>query len=210
MELAHPLIEKINVIGGFVVAMLSYFLGVHWVLFAGFLVLNVIDWVTGWMKSTLTNKTNSSKGAKGVLKKLGYWIMILLSFSASALFIEIGQTIGVDLQITTLLGYFVLASLILNEIRSIIENFVEAGYKVPGILTKGLQVAEKIIEKENAIGTLFIDTSEEESDTYHFHYDAPMEELKDKDTVTLKVDSNVRLTYDENGELKIEKKDSQE
>ena len=71
-----------------------------------------------------------------------------MAFGASAIFIEIGKVIGIDLGITTLLGWFVLASLLVNEIRSIIENFVEAGYKVPAVLTKGLQVAEKMINKE--------------------------------------------------------------
>ena len=49
---------------------------------------------------------------------------------------------------TVLLGWFVLASLLTNEIRSICENFVEAGYKVPKILTKGLEVAEKVVNKD--------------------------------------------------------------
>ena len=56
--------------------------------------------------------------------------------------------IGIDLKITTLLGWFVLASLLVNEIRSIIENFVEAGFNVPVILTKGLEVADKAINRE--------------------------------------------------------------
>lgn len=47
--------------------------------------------------------------------------MIMVAFGASAVFIEIGKTIGVDLQVTTLLGWFVLASLLINEIRSILE-----------------------------------------------------------------------------------------
>ena len=51
--------------------------------------------------------------------------------------------IGIDLGVTTLLGWFVLASLIVNEARSIVENFVEAGYDVPKILTTGLQVADE-------------------------------------------------------------------
>lgn len=58
------------------------------------------------------------------------------------------QTIGVDLTLTTLLGWFVLASLTVNEARSIIENFVEAGYDVPKILIKGLEVADKKINQE--------------------------------------------------------------
>ena len=74
--------------------------------------------------------------------------MIMISFSASVLFIEIGNTLGIDLGITTLLGWFVLASLAINELRSIVENLVEAGYNVPNILTKGLEVADKIVNKE--------------------------------------------------------------
>lgn len=74
--------------------------------------------------------------------------MIMVAFGASAIFIEIGKTIGFDLGVTTLLGWFVLASLLVNEIRSIIENFVEAGFNVPTILIKGLEVADKAVNKE--------------------------------------------------------------
>lgn len=96
----------------------------------------------------MANKENSVRGWKGVLKKLGYWLMIMVAFGASAIFIEIGKTIGVDLGITTLLGWFVLASLLINEIRSILENFVEAGFNVPIILIKGLEVADKVVNKD--------------------------------------------------------------
>lgn len=147
MNYAEPLIDWYNVITGTIVAVLSYILGEHWFLFAAFLGLNVADWLTGWMKSRIAGVENSQAGWKGVLKKLGYWLMIAVAFGASAIFIEIGKVIGIDLGITTLLGWFVLASLLVNEIRSILENFVEAGYKVPAILTKGLQVAEKMINK---------------------------------------------------------------
>lgn len=136
-----------NAVAGSVVAVLSYLLGPHWILFALFLGLNVADWLTGWMKSRIAHKESSSAGWKGVLKKLGYWIMIVVAFGASTAFIEIGVTIGIDLGITTLLGWFVLASLLVNEIRSILENFVEMGYKVPRILVNGLEVADKKINQ---------------------------------------------------------------
>ena len=54
----------------------------------------------------------------GVMKKLGYWIMILSAFGIGAVFIEIGEIIGIELGVTTMLGWFVLASLSINEIRS--------------------------------------------------------------------------------------------
>ena len=146
-SVSFPIIDKINAIGGVIVALLSYILGEHWFLFVGFLALNVVDYITGCIKSGINGKVNSAKGAKGALKKLGYWIMILVSFGMSGIFVEIGKVIGINLQVTSLIGWFVLSTLIINELRSIIENFVEAGFKVPSILTKGLEVANKTIDK---------------------------------------------------------------
>ena len=145
---ADVIIDTYNAVAGTIIAVLSYILGEHWWLFLAFLLLNVADWLTGWMKSRMAGKENSMKGWKGVLKKLGYWIMIMVGFGASAIFVEVGQVIGIDLGITTLLGWFVLASLLINEIRSILENFVEAGFNVPIILIKGLEVADKVVNKE--------------------------------------------------------------
>jgi toxin secretion/phage lysis holin len=141
-------IDSYNAIVGAIIAVLSCAFGPHWALFAGFLLLNLADWITGWMKSKILNKTSSKTGWKGVLKKLGYWVMILVAFGSSAIFMEIGKTIGIDLGVTILLGWFVLASLLVNEIRSIIENFVEAGFNVPIVLIKGLEVADKVVNKE--------------------------------------------------------------
>ena len=140
--------DTYNAIVGGIVAVLSFVFGEHWILFAIFLLFNIADWITGWMKSRMAGKENSMKGWQGVLKKLGYWLMILVAFAASAVFIEIGNTLGMDLGITTLLGYFVLASLLVNELRSILENFVEAGYNVPTVLVKGLEVADKVVNQD--------------------------------------------------------------
>lgn len=148
MNYANTFIDEYNAVAGAVIAVLSYVLGEHWILFVAFLLLNVADWFTGWMKSRINKKENSVKGWQGVLKKLGYWIMVMVAFGAAAVFVEIGKAIGVDLGITTLLGWFVLASLLINEIRSIVENFVEAGFNVPYILIKGLEVADKAVNKE--------------------------------------------------------------
>ena len=142
-------VDSYNTVVGAIIAFLTMIFGEHWYLFALFLLLNVIDWFTGWMKSNINHKTNSNKGWTGVLKKLGYWIMIIFAFAIAAGLIDIANTIGVDLGITTILGWFVLASLIVNEARSIVENFVEAGYNVPKILTNGLEIADKMINKDN-------------------------------------------------------------
>lgn len=145
-------IDTYNAIVGGIVAVLSYIFGEHWILFALFLAFNVADWITGWLKSRIAGKENSQAGWKGVLKKLGYWLMIMVSFGASAIFVEIGDVLSIDLGVTVLLGWFVLASLLVNEIRSICENFVEAGFDVPEILIKGLEVADQAINREDTGG----------------------------------------------------------
>lgn len=142
-------IDTYNAILGAAVAVLSYILGEHWFLFVLFLLLNVIDWGTGWMKSRINNVENSKAGLKGVLKKLGYWLMIMVAFGASAAFVEVGKIINLDLEVTTLLGWFVLASLLVNEARSICENLVEMGVNVPTILVKGLQAANRVVNQED-------------------------------------------------------------
>ena len=118
--------DSYNAFLGTIIAILTMVFGEHWFIFALFLLLNVADWLTGWMKSRINGVENSVAGWKGVLKKLGYWLMIIVAFAIAAGLIEIGKVINIDLGITTLLGWFVLASLIVNEARSILENFVEA------------------------------------------------------------------------------------
>ena len=141
-------LEKHNLIIGGIIAALTYVFGEHWALFGIFLLFNVADWITGWMKSRFANKENSVKGLTGVAKKLGYWLMVFLAFAAGYWFIAIGSLLGIDLQITKLLGWFVLASLTVNELRSILENFVEAGFDVPRVLVEGLEVADKAFNKD--------------------------------------------------------------
>ena len=141
--MAQSITDSYNAFVGTIIAVLTMVLGEHWYIFAAFLLLNIIDWLTGWMKSRINGVENSTAGWKGVLKKIGYWLMIAVAFAIAAALIEVGEVIGIDLGITTLLGGFVLASLIVNEARSIVENFVEAGYDVPKVLTTGLQVADE-------------------------------------------------------------------
>lgn len=143
---ADIFMNKCNVLLGGIIALLEYLLGAHWVLFVGFLLLNIADYITGCLKSRLNGKSSSVKGAKGALKKLGYWLMIMVAFGMNVIFEEVGKTIGVNLGVTSLIGWFVLATLIINEIRSIVENFIEAGYNIPQSIAKGLEVANKAID----------------------------------------------------------------
>jgi len=137
------------VIGGFT-ALLTAIFGAYWYLFAAFLVLNVLDWLTGWYKARRLGEECSQIGFKGIVKKLGYWVMIAVAFLMANVMERMGTDIlKLDLSILNMVGWFTLACLIVNEIRSILENLVQTGYHVPEILIKGLAVAEKLIKKED-------------------------------------------------------------
>ena len=140
-------VDTYNAVIGGVVTVLSALFGVYWYLFAGYLLLNVLDWLTGWYKSRRLGKEFSKTGLKGILKKTGYWVIILVAFLTPTLFIHLGKDLlGINLDFLMLFGWFTLASLLVNEIRSILENLVECGYNVPEFLIKGLAVTEKLIQ----------------------------------------------------------------
>ena len=76
-------------------------------------------------------------------------MIILVAFLMPKLFIGLGHDLlGINLDFLLLLGWFTLACLLVNEIRSILENLVECGYNVPAFLIKGLAVTEKLINAE--------------------------------------------------------------
>ncbi len=139
-------IDRYNTIMGAIVAVMTAVFGAYWYLFAGYLSLNVLDWLTGWYKARRKKTESSYKGLRGIAMKTGYWVIILVAFLIPALFIHLGQDIlGIELGFLTFLGWFTLASLMVNEVRSILENLVECGYNVPEFLIKGLAVTEKLI-----------------------------------------------------------------
>lgn len=140
------IINWYNAIVGGVVMLLSGLFGQFWYLFGAFLLLNVIDWLTGWAKARKLKQESSSMGLLGLIKKLGYWVMIIVAFLASSVLTALGTDIlQINLDFLILLGWFTLASLLVNEIRSVLENLVEMGYEVPAFLVKGLAVTDELI-----------------------------------------------------------------
>ena len=142
-------VDKYNAIVGSLVAVATALLGAYWYVFAGYLLLNVLDWGTGWYKARKKKEESSYIGLRGILKKVGYWVIILVAFLMPDLLIGLGRDVlGINLDFLMLFGWFTLACLLVNEIRSVLENLVECGYKVPAFLIRGLAVTEKLLETQ--------------------------------------------------------------
>lgn len=142
------ILDGINWFWGAIVMILSSIFGVYWYFFAAFLLAETIDFATGLYKARTLGIESSYKGLKGIVKKLAYWVIIGIAFFLGYAFEDLGEIIGISLGFTYLIGWFTLATFIINEIRSILENFVEIGVNIPVWLIKGLEIAN---DKINAM-----------------------------------------------------------
>ena len=87
-------------------------------LFGIYLLLNVLDWLTGWYKARVKKEASSKAGLNGIIKKVGYWIILLIAFLIPYMFQRLGKDLlDMDLGYLSALGWFTLANLLINEIR---------------------------------------------------------------------------------------------
>lgn len=108
--------------------------------------MNVLDWLSGWLKARILKQENSSAGFIGAVKKSANWFVVFCSFLLSYAFLELGMILHVDTEIASGLGWLVLISLIINEVRSVLENLIQCKIKVPNIFIKGLNIADENID----------------------------------------------------------------
>jgi len=113
---------------------------------ASFLVLNLIDWITGTCKARFLKTESSVDGLYGILKKLGYWIIIFVAFIIGQDMAIMGSELGFEFGFCAYLGWLTIGMLVVNEARSILENLVALGVTVPEILIRGLAIWQTSLE----------------------------------------------------------------
>lgn len=120
--------------------------GGYWYIFITYMIFNLLDWITGLFKAIKSKKLSSHMGINGLIKKLGYWIIIGIAFSFSTMFVIIGkESIGINLSFMYLMGWFTFFILMINEAISILENLVALNIVVPRLLIKSLKRAKNIL-----------------------------------------------------------------
>ena len=92
-------------------------------LFKALLVFIVLDYLSGVMRAIYTKKLSSKIGAKGIIKKIGYIILIVV--------VEI---LDILLKDNGYLRNIIIYMFIANEGISILENWSAMGIKVPDII----------------------------------------------------------------------------
>lgn len=146
MEEILKIFNKISTTISVISTTFTSIFGIEWILFMGYLILNIVDYLTGTLKAKIKKVESSNKGLIGIIKKICYWVLIGVSFLISYLLMQLGSKLNINLEFIMLFGWFTLACLIINESRSIIENLIEIGIDVPIFLKKSLETYENIIK----------------------------------------------------------------
>ena len=112
------------------------------------------DYVSGMAKAWSTGKLCSKTGLRGIVKKLGYLVLVGVAGVVDWLVrYGLAQT-GVEVTFQFLVAAIVIVWLIINELLSILENVAAIGGPVPAFLQKLLgrlkNAVEKKAEDENA------------------------------------------------------------
>lgn len=92
----------------------------------------------------------SKKGAKGIIKKVGYMAAIAVGMIVDYTLAIASKELGITIPVTALFGLLVAIWYLLNESLSIIENAGRMGANVPVWLRKYIAVLrDKIDQKES-------------------------------------------------------------
>lgn len=111
---------------------LVYLLGGFDVAIQCLLIAIILDYITGMIKAFVTKNLSSSIGFRGIAKKVGILILVMLA-------VLVDRVTGESGAIRTLIIYYFVA----NEGLSIIENLGEAGLPIPKAIKDALLALKK-------------------------------------------------------------------
>ena len=110
----------------------------------------LLDYVTGMAKAYSSGQLSSRIGLLGILKKLGYLVIVEVA-GVVAWLIRYGlASVGVEFKAEFLIAVIVIVWLVINELISILENVAALGGPVPEFLRKLIRRLKVNIEQKTA------------------------------------------------------------
>lgn len=100
------------------------------------LIFMILDYITGMATCLTTDKAFDSKAAvRGIIKKLGYGILIIAAMLMDYVLFQQGSIIGIEIKIA-MLTIAITLYLIGTEGFSIMQNLILIGVPVPDFMLK--------------------------------------------------------------------------
>ena len=119
---------------------------IHGMPLAVLIAVMLADYASGMAKAWSAGKLCSKTGLRGILKKLGYLVLVGVAGVVDWL-VRYGLTqVGVEVSFQFLMAAMVIVWLIINELISILENVAALGGPVPGFLRKLLTRLKATVE----------------------------------------------------------------
>lgn len=132
--------NKVSTIkGGFasVMGVLNSIFGILAIPIVLLVLCNIIDYVTGILASKFRGQEISSyKGIKGITKKIGMWLLIVVGAILDELIVYSVAQIGLVMPFTFVISCVVAVWIICNELISILENLKDMEVPLPDFLVK--------------------------------------------------------------------------
>ena len=126
---------KVAIVGAF--SALTAWLGVLAIPVYLLVGCNIIDYFTGMMASVARGeKINSDVGIRGITKKVGQWLLVVIGYIVDVMIEYAGHAISPDFTIPIIVSVCVASWLVFNEVISILENLNTIGVPLPKFLVK--------------------------------------------------------------------------
>lgn len=107
----------------------------------------LVDYGTGMAKAWNAGELCSHIGILGILKKLGYLVIVLAAMGVDYLLRYGMAQVGVHIQVDFMLATIAAVWLIINELISILENVAALGVPVPGFLLALIKKLKSVTEE---------------------------------------------------------------
>lgn len=147
----------IQIAASAVLAWISDKLGILFPVLCVLLVMMILDYITGMLASKReaidhpddpAYGWSSKKGAKGIIKKVGYLCVIAAAMVFDYIILNFVSALGFTPPTSAFFGLLVSVWYILNELLSVIENAGRMGTNVPEWLSKYIASLKNKIDEE--------------------------------------------------------------
>jgi len=126
----------LNIIGSSFLTTICYFLGGYDLALQSLIIVIIIDYISGLLKAIVDKKISSKIGLKGIIKKVGYLLIVTLS-------VLIDKNFGSNGLVRNAVIYFFIS----NEGISILENWSGLGLPIPNTIKNALdQLKDKEVK----------------------------------------------------------------
>lgn len=157
METAEKVLYIVQICISGVIAWISDKLGILFPVLGLLLIMMILDYISGMLasrKEALEHPDDpnygwsSKKGAAGIIKKVGYLVVIAGAMVFDYIILHTAQQIGIQAPADAFFGLLVAVWYILNELLSVIENAGRMGANIPVWLSKYIAALKNKIDDQ--------------------------------------------------------------